>query len=373
MRIGVVGGGQLGRMLGLAGVALGIEFRFWDPSPNAPAACVGELVCGEFENAYALELFASDLNAVTYEFENIPAETLTLLEERTSVRPGRRALEISQDRLLEKTFFEEIGVPAGDWRPIYSVEDLVAAFHEFGSSIVKTRRFGYDGKGQHRVDAAGDCQAAWEALGKQPLIVEKLVPFDRELSLIGVRSAAGEVRIWPLVENVHRNGILQKTIAPAPAVNAGFQDRADAMLRSVMESLDYVGVLTIEFFEFEGKLLANEMAPRVHNSGHWTIEGAVTSQFENHVRAIAGLPLGSTAMRFPSTMLNCIGEMPPAFEVLKAEGVHLHDYNKSARVGRKVGHITVCDELQDGAQRLAEKTAALEALVKQAQSTTQHV
>ncbi len=350
MKIGVVGGGQLGRMMALAGIPLGFEFRFLDPSPNAPAAAVGELICGEFDNEDALELFADDLDVITYEFENVSAAALSLLEARTVVRPGRRALEISQDRLNEKTFFAKTGVPTGEWRPVDSSGELIAAHEAFGPCIVKTRRFGYDGKGQHRMETAADCGAAWASVGNNPLIVEKLVPFDRELSLIGVRSVSGEIRSWPLVENVHRNGILHKTTAPAPGVSDSVQASADGMLRAVLEALDYVGVLTIEFFEINGTLLANEMAPRVHNSGHWTIEGAVTSQFENHVRAIGGLPLGSTAVRFPSTMLNCLGAMPQASDALAYQGCHYHHYSKTNRAGRKVGHITICDEMGDPSQ-----------------------
>lgn len=373
MRIGVVGGGQLGRMMGLAGLALGMDFRFLDPSPFAPAASVGEHICGEYDSEDALDLFADDLDVITYEFENIPAATLTLLGEMALVRPGRKALEVSQDRLVEKAFLAEADVPTGEWRPIDSLGQLESALDDFGACIVKTRRFGYDGKGQRRVITANDCRTAWESLGTHPLIVEKLVPFDRELSLVGVRSTAGEVRSWALVENVHLDGILHKTTAPAQGVAAETQQRAEAMMLSVMEALDYVGVLTIELFEVEGGLLVNEIAPRVHNSGHWTIEGAVTSQFENHVRAIAGLPLGSTAVRFASTMVNCIGAMPPACEVLELPGVHLHDYGKTARAGRKVGHITLCDEPRDGRRDYSERIAAVEALISRAQPPVTHV
>lgn len=372
MRIGVLGGGQLGRMLGQMGIALGADFRFWDPSSAAPAASVGELICGQYDDEAAFAQFARELDVVTYEFENIPISILNRLISVTTVlerdrppleiRPGRRALLVSQDRADEKRFFAEAGVATGEWMQADSLEEIHSALEIFGESIVKTRRFGYDGKGQHRIASSEDCVSAWESLGNNRLVVEKVVNFDRELSLIGVRGVHGETRMWPLVENVHKEGILHRTTAPAPALDESMQACAEVMLTAVMEALNYIGVLTIEFFQVGDKLLANEMAPRVHNSGHWTIEGAVTCQFENHIRAISGLPLGSTVPRCPSVMLNCIGSMPPADQVLRVEGVHLHDYGKSPRIGRKVGHITVCDE-PPGSEALDAKVAMLEDLV----------
>lgn len=365
MRIGVLGGGQLGRMLGLAGIPLGLNFRYFDSSPASPAVAAGELICGRYDDPDALSGFAAGCDVITYEFENVPVQALNHLQTAAPVRPGRRALEVSQDRVHEKTFFAEAGVEAGEWRKADSLEELKSAVSELGDCIIKTRRMGYDGKGQIRISDAANCAKAWEMSSSGGLIVEKLVPFDRELSQVAVRGVDGEIRFWPLVENVHQGGILHKTTAPAANVERAMQVHAESMLASILERLDYVGVLTVEFFEVEGKLLANEMAPRVHNSGHWTIEGCVTSQFENHVRAIAGLPLGSAEARFASVMINCIGSMPPAESVLRHDGVHLHDYGKSAREGRKVGHITVCDEPATG-ESLVEKVAQLEKLVTEA-------
>lgn len=365
MRIGVLGGGQLGRMLGLAGIPLGLNFRFFDSSPVAPAVAAGELICGSYDDPAAVATFAAGCDVITYEFENVPVHALDRLQTAAPVRPGRRALEVSQDRVHEKTFFAEAGVEAGDWRKAESLEELKAAVSELGECIVKTRRMGYDGKGQVRISNAVDCDKAWAMSSSGGLIVEKLVPFNRELSQVAVRGVDGEIRFWPLVQNVHQAGILHTTTAPAANVDRVTQARAEAMLTSIMERLDYVGVLTVEFFDVDGRLLANEMAPRVHNSGHWTIEGSVTSQFENHVRAIAGLPLGSAEARFASVMINCIGSMPPAKAVLQHDGVHLHDYDKSAREGRKVGHITICDEPATG-EPLAEKVTYLEKLVIEA-------
>ena len=362
MLVGILGGGQLGRMTALAGLPLGINFRFLDPSPHATAASVGDHICAAYDDNAALEQFADSLDFVSLEFENVPAHTLDYLADHARVRPCRRALEVSQDRATEKHFFQTVGVSTGEWRQVDSLSDMESAFADFGESIIKTRRFGYDGKGQARIRSKGDCAGAWEELGSQPLIIEKLVPFQRELSLVAVRSSAGEFETYPLVQNEHSHGILRKTVAPAPDVSPETRNAAETMIRSIMNDLDYIGVLTIELFDVGGQLLVNEMAPRVHNSGHWTIEGAVTSQFENHVRAICDLPLGSTALRFPSVMVNCIGAMPPTTDVLQIKGAHLHDYQKSPRSGRKVGHITVCDQAEAD-EPFSRRLAALEALV----------
>lgn len=374
-RIGVVGGGQLGRMLGLAGLPLGLQFRFWDPSPQAPAGAIGEMFQADFYDISAAGKFADGLDAITYEFENVSTETLKQLQSLAPCRPGAFSLSTSQDRLVEKTFFQDNGVEIAPWRAIESEDELRLAFEEFGPCIVKTRTLGYDGKGQVRVAAASDCAAAWAELGSQPIIVEKQVAFSRELSLVAVRGVDGDLRTWPLVENEHRGGILHKTIAPAPGVSPALQEKADAILRATMEALDHVGVLTIEFFEVDGRLLANEMAPRVHNSGHWTIEGAVTSQFENHVRAVAGLPLGFTEPRFSSVMINCIGAMPPADKVVRLGGTHFHSYAKSSRPGRKMGHITVCDEMpgDSHAGDFVERVQAVEDLAISAAGQVAHV
>lgn len=343
-RIGVAGGGQLGRMIGIAGVEMGFKFRFWDPASDATAGAVGELFQASFDDLNAAEEFVSGLDVITYEFENVPAATIERLGQLAPCRPGWQSLSTSQDRATEKTFFKKHGIQTGEWRLISSRDDLLGAVRDFGSCIVKTRRFGYDGKGQARVSSAAEVDAVWAQLGAHELIAERLVTFTRELSIIGVRGVDGAMSAWPLVENEHRNGILHKTEAPARNVSHGLQATAEQVVKSTMDALGHVGVLTIEFFDIGGKLLANEMAPRVHNSGHWTIEGAVCSQFENHVRAVAGLPLGLCEPRFSSTMINCLGAMPPRDEVARIAGAHYHDYGKKPRAGRKVGHITVCDE-----------------------------
>lgn len=363
MKIGVVGGGQLGRMIGLAGVPLGFEFRFWDPSPTATAAAVGELFTADFNDLAAAEHFATGLDLITYEFENVPSATIDRLSSIAPCRPGALSLATSQDRATEKSFFQDHSIPTAPWKAIDSIDDLKCAFEEFGPCIVKTRRFGYDGKGQFRLQQPHDVDAAFSLLGQHPLIVEKMIPFQRELSLIAVRAVDGSMAVWPLVENEHRDGILHKTIAPAARISEEIKNEAENAIHTTMEALGHIGVLTIEFFEVDGKLLANEMAPRVHNSGHWTIEGSVCSQFENHVRAVAGLPLGACSLRSPSVMINCIGEMPPPADVTQIPGAHLHDYNKSPRAGRKVGHVTVCDEIKSDRQpAFAERAAAIENL-----------
>ncbi|RDI95516.1 5-(carboxyamino)imidazole ribonucleotide synthase [Meiothermus sp. QL-1] len=343
MRIGVLGGGQLGRMLALAGYPLGLSFRFLDPSEEAPAGQVAELCVGEYEEEVLLR-FAEGLEGVTYEFENIPLKALETLAHRLPVYPPPQALEVAQDRLAEKTFFQRLGIPTPRFYPVSSKEELWAGLEHTGCpALLKTRRLGYDGKGQYLIRTPADLEEAWARLGGVPSILEAWVPFTRELSLLGVRSQKGEVAFYPLVENHHQGGILRKSRAPAPR-SEHLQAQAQALGLAVMEALDYVGLLAIELFEVEGVLWANEMAPRVHNSGHWTIEGAETSQFENHLRAVLGWPLGSTTPRGHAVMLNLIGQAIEPARVLEVPGVHLHWYGKAVRPGRKVGHITLrCD------------------------------
>ena len=341
MHIGVVGGGQLGRMLGLAGVPLGFEFTFLDPSPEAGAGAVGELLVAGYDEEEALGTLRDECDVVTYEFENVPADSAAYLKERVPVWPPPEALAVIQDRLEEKKAFEAAGIEVPPFRRVGSDADLGAAVEDLGLPlVVKTRRQGYDGKGQRVIRSADDVEGTYEELGGVPLLAESFVDFQRELSLIAVRSTAGETAFYPLVENRHREGILRFS---RPAQDAGvLQERAQGYAGSLLESLGYAGVLTIEFFEVDGRLLANEMAPRVHNSGHWTIEGAVTSQFENQLRAIAGLPLGSTDPDSAVAMVNLVGDIPGRETVMRIPGAHLHLYGKSPRPGRKVGHITVC-------------------------------
>lgn len=341
MTIGILGGGQLGYMLALAGYPLGLHFRFLDPSPEAPVGRIAHRVTSEYVDESALEKFAHGLEVVTYEFENVPVEAARFLAERVPVYPPAEALEDAQDRLREKTLFRRLGIPTTDFAAVSNREEFDRAVKEIGiPSILKTTRLGYDGKGQSLLRTKEDVEPVRRELPAVPLILEKFVPFTRELSILGVRSVNGETAFYPLIENHHRDGILRLSLAPAPDLSPALQRVAEEAARSVLETLNYAGVLCIEFFEVGGKLLANEMAPRVHNSGHWSIEGSVTSQFENHLRGILGLPLGSTAAIGHSAMFNLIGELPEPASVLKVPNAHLHLYGKVARAGRKLGHVT---------------------------------
>jgi 5-(carboxyamino)imidazole ribonucleotide synthase len=356
-RIAVLGGGQLGRMLGLAGIPLDVSFSFLDPVANAPASAVGELVVGELSDRDAAREAARAADVVTYEWEGVPAGTTrALMGDGHDVFPPSDALEASQDRLAEKVAFGSVGIGCAPFRPVSDRDSLLAAVDALGlPAVLKTRRGGYDGKGQAVLREPADVDGAWDALGEQALILEALIPFTRELSIIAVRGRDGETACWPVVENVHRDGILRVSRAPARGWNDALQARAEACVTPLLERFDYVGVCCVELFDVEGDLLANEMAPRVHNSGHWTIEGARTSQFENHVRAVLGLPLGDTGAREPAAMVNCIGTMPAAKSVLAVPGAHLHDYGKGPRPGRKLGHVTItapdCEQLE---ARIAE-------------------
>jgi 5-(carboxyamino)imidazole ribonucleotide synthase len=342
MTIGILGGGQLGYMLALAGYPLGLHFRFLDPSPEAPVGRIAHRVTADYVDEPALEKFAHGLEVVTYEFENVPVQAARFLAERVPVYPPAPALEEAQDRIREKTLFRRLGIPTTEFAEVSNRDDFDRAIKEVGlPSVLKTCRMGYDGKGQTLLRTKEDADKARAELADVPQILEKFVPFTREVSILGVRSITGEIAFYPLVENHHRGGILRLSLAPAPNLSPNLQKVAEDAARSVLETLGYVGVLCIEFFEVNGKLLANEMAPRVHNSGHWSIEGAVTSQFENHLRAILGWPLGSTAVIGHSAMLNLIGDLPELAPVLKVVNAHLHLYGKAARAGRKLGHITV--------------------------------
>jgi 5-(carboxyamino)imidazole ribonucleotide synthase len=324
--VGVIGGGQLGRMLALAGIPLGLSFRFLDPSPEAPAAEVGELLVGEYDDSELLDRLADGAAAVTYEFENVPVAAA----ERVGAIPSAAALRASQDRLVEKQLFRRLGIPTP------RIDDEVASF----PALLKTRRLGYDGKGQRLVET-------WQ--GSDPgHVLEERVPFDRELSLLAVRGADGETAFYPLVENVHEDGILRTSRAPATGAP---QAEAEAYGAKLLDELGYVGVLALELFDVRGRLLANEFAPRVHNTGHWTIEGAATSQFENHLRAVLGLPLGPTASR-PSVLVNLIGTTPARAEVLAVPGAHLHLYGKEPRPGRKLGHVTLVEPTPEREERI---------------------
>ncbi|MBX3355877.1 MAG: 5-(carboxyamino)imidazole ribonucleotide synthase [Phycisphaeraceae bacterium] len=340
MTIGVLGGGQLGRMLALAGTPLGFRFRFLDPDAGCPASAVGEVIAGAYDDPQALDRFAKGVDLVTFEFENVPAETVRRLSSRVAIAPGAESLATGQDRAHEKRFFAQCGLPVAPWAEVHDAASLMAAVDSVGvPAVLKARRLGYDGKGQCVIKRREDAPSAFDALGRVPCTLEAFVPFSRELSVIAVRGRDGSFLHWPISENVHRHGILHTTLAPAevePAMERAIAEYA----RTVMHSLDHVGVLAIEFFDDHGRLLVNEMAPRVHNSGHWTIDGAVTSQFENHLRAIAGLPLGSTAPRGVSAMLNLIGSTPPLEALASESDLKIHLYAKAPRAGRKVGHLT---------------------------------
>ncbi len=356
MTVGVLGGGQLGRMIALAGYTLGQRFVFLDPGAESSAGHVGNLRVGAYDDEERLSELARKSDVVTYEFENVPVASARFLNELVEVFPPPAALEVSQDRLDEKQFFARLGIPTPPFAAVSSREELTEAIARIGlPAVIKTRRFGYDGKGQMVLRTEADVDRAWEALGAALLIVEGLVPFDRELSILGVRSKTGETKFWPLVENEHRDGILRVSIPKSDVWTPELQARAEQHSANVMNQLGYVGVLAIELFMKDSELLANEMAPRVHNSGHWTIEGAETSQFENHVRAILGMPLGSTRMVGVSAMLNVIGKLPPKESILAVEGAHLHAYGKDASPGRKLGHVTIraqdkkelCDKIEE--------------------------
>jgi 5-(carboxyamino)imidazole ribonucleotide synthase len=355
MTIGILGGGQLGYMLALAGYPLGLHFRFLDPSPEAPVGRIANRVTADFNDEQALEKFSHGLEVVTYEFENVPVAAAKFLAERVPVYPPTVALEEAQERLREKRLFRRLEIPTTEFAEVAKQGDLDAAVKQVGlPAMLKTCRMGYDGKGQWLLRTAEEAQKARGELPDVPLILEKFVPFARELSILGVRGRGGEIAFYPLIENHHRGGILRLSLAPAPNLTASLQQEAEHAARKVLDELGYVGVLCIEFFEIGGRLLTNEMAPRVHNSGHWTIEGAVTSQFENHLRAILGMPLGSTAAVGASAMINLIGEIPNNAEVLNVSNAHLHLYGKEPRAGRKLGHVTVrADHFEKLQQRLS--------------------
>jgi 5-(carboxyamino)imidazole ribonucleotide synthase len=341
--VGILGAGQLGRMMALAGYPLGLRFRFMDTSPEAPAGQMAELLTGSFTDEQVLRQFAEGINVATYEFENVPVQSAKILQGQVPVYPPPLALEVSQDRLTEKTFFQQLGIPTPRFIKVDHLEDLRLALGEVGyPAVLKTRRMGYDGKGQAVLRSPDEVQPVWAAFGGAGLILELFMPFQREVSILALRGKTGELAFYPLVENQHREGILRLSIPTTG--DTPLQKIAQDYATRVLEAMNYVGLLAIEFFEVDGALVANEMAPRVHNSGHWTIEGAQTSQFENHLRAITGLPLGSTQLRGYSAMLNLIGGAPKPGDVLAYPGAHLHLYGKAPRPGRKLGHITITCE-----------------------------
>lgn len=362
MKIGVIGAGQLGRMLALAGIPLNVDFVFLDPTPDACAASLGQHIKAEYTDEAALRRLAEQVDLVTFEFESVPADTVAFLSQFVPVYPSAESLRIARDRWFEKSLFRDLGIPTPHFANIASQADLDCAVAQIGlPAVLKTRTLGYDGKGQKVLRTAEDASSAFADLGQVPCILEGFVPFTGEVSLIATRSLTGETRFYPLTQNTHVEGILHQSIASCAHP---LQALAEDYVNRILTRLNYVGVLAFEFFEVDGGLKANEIAPRVHNSGHWTIEGASCSQFENHLRAIAGWPLGNTARKTPSAMLNFIGQVPPIDPILAIEGCHLHHYGKAFKPGRKVGHATLCAQDEP---RLQERIAQVCALIAQAE------
>lgn len=366
MILGVLGAGQLGMMLAQAAHQLGASTRFLDPNPRACARRSGELIVGEYADTEALDRFAEGLTAATYEFENVDPRGAAYLAKKVAVRPSPDALVASRDRLNEKRLLESAGIPVPEWRAIDSIEDLRSCVEAIGAPcILKARTGGYDGKGQARIRGASDIEQAWEAIGRRPAICERMIPFTRELSVIAARSQSGEVLFYPTNESHHSRGILIRSISPAPSTDSALVEYMHARIRDLLDSRDYIGVFTVELFETGDALLANETAPRVHNTGHWTIEGTTASQFENHARAVLGMPLAPIEPTHPCcAMLNIIGVEPnPALAQVPGATVHL--YGKSPKPGRKIGHCTIsADSLSELYARIERAEAIYAPLLR---------
>ncbi|MBZ5488059.1 5-(carboxyamino)imidazole ribonucleotide synthase [Halomonas aquamarina] len=362
MNIGVLGAGQLGRMLALAGYPLGNRFTFLDTTGN-PSAGVGEVIVDP-DNQH-LAAFLTKVDVITYEFEHLPVALVQEIEKHKPVYPGSRAIQVCQNRVEEKALFDRLGIPTPAYRVVESADELEAAARDLGCPVVaKSVTEGYDGKGQAVLKAPEEAADAWQSIGHTQLIVEAFVDFVREVSMIAVRGRDGEVVFYPMAENQHVGGILRYSVAPLPDLDAQVQQTADTYIRALLDELDYVGVLALELFQTrDGSLLANEMAPRVHNSGHWTMDGAVTSQFENHLRAVQGLPLGSTQAIAPTCMVNVIGQEGDNAAMLGLAHTHLHRYDKAERPGRKLAHVNVVAATHI---ELLEKVRACQALLPDA-------
>jgi len=359
MNVGIIGAGQLGRMLALAGYPIGIRCLFLDRDAASPGGQVGEIIVAELDDVEQLNRLAAAVEVITFDIENVAVGALAQIRPDVAIYPSAEALAVAQDRLEEKRLFESLSIPTAPYVPIACEADLTLASRTLGRPLVlKARRMGYDGRGQRIVESEEGLKAAWRDLGNVPALAEGWIDFERELSLLAVKGAEGEQAFYPLVENVHGDGILISSSAPYE--DGALQSEAEGWLSALLDRFDYRGVLTAEFFHTGSGLIANEIAPRVHNSGHWTIEGAETSQFENHLRAVVGLPLGDTSPRGYAAMVNLIGSMPQARELLRIPGVHLHDYGKEPRANRKLGHCTV---VQADRQRLSERLQALRSAV----------
>jgi len=359
-RIGVLGGGQLGQMLGQAGVSLAAEFTFLDPSEKPSARQVGTHLRYDFADADGANALAACSDVVTYEFEHLDLATVQGIAARTPVHPSPRALEIVQDRIRQKNFLASTGIAVAPFRAVESAADLAAALAILGTPcLLKTARDGYDGKGQRLIRDPTLAATAWAELNQARCVLEGFIRFERELSLVSTRGRDGQVVFLPLAENHHRDGILRVSRVPAPGATPALQAKAEDMARRLLDELAYVGTFTIEFFHLGDDLMVNELAPRVHNSGHWSIEGAVTSQFENHIRALMGVPLGETSVRGHAAMVNIVGTFPDRRALLAIPGLHLHDYGKDERPGRKLGHVTVIDATAAGLERRLTTILAL--------------
>jgi len=353
MKIGVLGAGQLGRMLALAGLPLEMSFSFYDTS-GAPSVGLGDVIVDKGGSGSELDKFLQQVDVVTYEFEHLPLELTKTIEGKKPLHPSSESIRVCQNRTKEKALFKELGIPTAEYRVVTSAKELEKAAEELGCPVVaKSVTEGYDGKGQAILRDSAEAETAWASINHSSLIVESFVEFSRELSIIAARSTSGEVAFYPLAENSHHEGILRYSIAPAPKVSATIQDQAQEYIKALLNELNHVGILTLELFETPNGLLANEMAPRVHNSGHWSIEGAASSQFENHLRAITGLPLGDTQANRPTCMINIIAEKGDKESILKLPYAHLHLYGKEERKGRKLGHVTVqADSYEELAWRI---------------------
>ncbi len=344
MVIGILGGGQLARMLALAGHPLGLQFVVLEPAEDACSAAVAEQITGAYDDETKLLALAEKADIVTFEFENVPARSVELLSDKVACYPPANALAVAQDRLNEKTLFQKLGIETPPFEAINTLQELESAIQHIGyPAVLKTRREGYDGKGQAVLKGPEDIESGWQAMMGKPAILEGFIPFDREVSIIAARSVSGETVFYPLAENTHKEGILRTSLVTE---NDPLQGLAEEYIGKLLNEMNYVGVLALELFQVGEQLLANECAPRVHNSGHWSQDGAVCCQFENHLRAICDLPLGSTRTIGHVAMLNLIGELPEIQQVLSHADAHLHLYDKAPRPGRKIGHINLCSEQQ---------------------------
>jgi len=360
--VGVIGSGQLGRMMAIAGAPLDVEFVFFDEALSSPSSSFGPTIQPSSKDALAS--FLDKVDVVTYESENTDAELVEKIATSTPVYPSVKSLRFSQHRLTEKTLFNELGIQTAKFERVASEADLDQAIETLGLPLIlKTTTMGYDGKGQALVKTLDDAKTAWNSLKGNELIAESFVTFSRELSIIAVRSTNGDIKIYPLAENDHSNGILRVSRVPAQDVSTEKQEQAERFISTLLSELDHIGVLTLELFDTETGLVANEMAPRVHNSGHWSIEGAYSSQFDNHVRAITGMPLGDTSTAHPHcAMVNIIGKFGDRDLVLSTKGAYLHMYNKTERQNRNIGHINIIAESEGEREQLIQK---FEAFIKE--------